>query len=52
MEKIGMKYCYIYKEFWRSKNIEVYFKMYQLNLNDLNAPIYKKYWNESTEKFL
>ncbi len=27
MEKIGMKYCYTYKEFWRPKNIEVYFKM-------------------------
>lgn len=52
MEKIGMKYCYTYKKFWRPKNIEAYFKMYQLNLNDSNAPIYKKYWNESTEKFL
>lgn len=33
MRKIGMTYCYSYKEQWQPKNIPVIFRMYQLNLD-------------------
>lgn len=35
MKKIGMSYCYSYKEQWQPKNILVTFRMYQLNLDGI-----------------
>lgn len=45
MKKIGMTYCYTYEEQWQPKNILVTFRMYQLNLRESDAQIYKKYWD-------
>lgn len=44
MRKIGMKYCYSYKEQWQPKNILVTFRMFQLNLDGQEDRIYQKYW--------
>lgn len=35
MKKIGMSYRYSYKEQWQPKNILVTFRMYQLNLDEI-----------------
>ena len=45
MKKIGMHYCYSYKEVVMPKNIPVIFRMYQINL-DGKKRIYQKYWNQ------
>lgn len=45
MQRIGMKYCYSYKEYWRPKNFFVTFRMYQLNLDKQKDRVYQKYWN-------
>lgn len=45
MKRIGMTYCYSYREQWQPKNISVVFRMYQLNLVEKNSEIYKKYWD-------
>ena len=45
MKKIGMHYCYSYKEVVMPKNIPVIFRMYQLNL-DGKARIFQKYWHK------
>ncbi len=46
MQAIGMKYRYSYEELWQPKNIQVTFRMYQLNLDGQEDRVYKKYWNE------
>lgn len=45
MQNIGMQYKYTYKELWQPKNIEVTFRMYQLNFDNQNDRIYQKYWD-------
>lgn len=45
MQKLGMKYCYSYEEHWKPKNFPVVFRMYQLNFNEDDTFVYKKYWN-------
>lgn len=45
MKKVGMIYCYSYKEHWMPKEIDVIFRMYQINLNG-NHEVYKKYWHQ------
>lgn len=45
MKKIGMHYCYSYKEVVMPKNIPVIFRMYQINL-DGKKRIYQKYWDQ------
>lgn len=45
MKKVGMHYCYSYKEQWMPKNIPVIFRMYQINL-DGKKHTYQKYWNQ------
>ncbi|WP_318035541.1 GNAT family protein [Faecalibacillus intestinalis] len=45
MKKVGMHYCYSYKEQWMPKNRPVIFRMYQINL-DGKKRIYQKYWNQ------
>ena len=52
MKKLGMKYCYSYREQWMPKNIPVIFRMYQLNLDENESRIYKKYWNEAEVRFV
>lgn len=33
MKKVGMKYCYSYKEQWQPKDFPVLFRMYQPNFD-------------------
>ena len=43
MQRLGMKYCYSYKELWQPKNFWVTFRMYQLNLDGESDRVYRKY---------
>ncbi len=52
MKRLGMKYCYSYKERWQPKDLLVVFRMYQLNFNGSAVFVYKKYWNDSDEHFV
>lgn len=52
MQKIGMIYQYSYEEQWQPKNFLVTFRMYQLNLDENDSRIYKKYWNHSAVHFI
>lgn len=55
MKALGMTYQYSYVELWQPKNILVTFRMYQLNLDNNEARVYKGYWyryaNHFIEKF-
>lgn len=52
MQKLGMTYCYSYEEQWQPKNFPVIFRMYQLNFNDNQDFVYKKYWNMADNHFI
>ena len=52
MRNIGMRYCYSYEEQWQPKDIPVVFRMYQMNLNAADAPVYMGYWNRSGNHFV
>lgn len=52
MKRLGMKYCYSYKEQWQPKNFPVIFRMYQLNFDGQNDRVYQKYWNMYEEHFI
>lgn len=52
MQKIGMRYQYTYEELWQQKNIRVFFRMYQLNLDGKHDRIYMGYWNQSNVRFI
>lgn len=52
MKAIGMSYQYSYEEQWQPKNISVIFRMYQLNLQEENAPVYRKYWEMYKHHFI
>ena len=52
MKRIGMKYCYSYKEQWQPKDILVTFRMYELHFNGQENRVYQKYWNLSDEHFI
>lgn len=52
MKRIGMKYCYSYKEQWEPKNFPVIFRMYQLNFDEQKNRVYQKYWNLYDEHFI
>ena len=52
MKRIGMKYCYSYKEQWQPKNFPVIFRMYQLNFDGQKDRVYQKYWNLYDEHFI
>ncbi len=43
MKRLGMKYAYSYNERWQPKDIDVVFKMYQLNLDGNEERIYSGY---------
>lgn len=47
MKQLGMQYQYTYEEHWMPKDIEVTFRMYQLNLDGKEDRVYKKYWDQS-----
>ena len=42
MKRLGMKYRYSYQEQWQPKNIQVIFRMYQLNLDGNENRIYQR----------
>ncbi len=52
MQKAGMKYMYTYEELWQPKDIQVFFRMYQLNLDDNEERVYMGYWNKSEVRFI
>ena len=52
MNKIGMNYCYTYEELWQPKNIKVFFRMYQLNLDGVKNRVYKGYMNKYQKSML
>ena len=52
MKRIGMKYCYSYKEQWQPKNFPVIFRMYQLNFDEQKNRVYQKYRNIYSENFI
>ncbi len=52
MNKIGMNYCYTYEELWQPKNIKVFFRMYQLNLDGVKNRVYKGYMNKYQNSFI
>ena len=52
MKRLGMKYCYSYKEQWQPKDIPVIFRMYQLNFDGQENRVYQKYWNLYIEHFI
>ena len=45
MQAIGMKYQYSYEEYWQPKLYLVTFRMYQLNFDDQQDRVYKKYYD-------
>ena len=49
MQKLGMHYCYSYKEQWQPKNFPVIFRMYQLNFTADETYVYREYWNRYKE---
>ena len=51
MKRLGMRYCYSYREQWQPKNISVVFRMFQLNLKE-NTPVYEEYKRLSPEWFV
>ena len=46
MKRLGMTYCYSYREQWQPKNIPVVFRMYQMNLDGNRDRVYRKYWEK------
>lgn len=52
MKRLGMIYKYTYLELWQPKNIEVLFRMYQLNFDGMTDRVYKKYWEKAETKFV
>ena len=45
MQRLGMRYCYSYQERWMPKDIQVTFRMYQLNLDGDPQRVYRGYWD-------
>lgn len=52
MRKAGLKYKYSYEELWQPKNIPVTFRMYQINFDGSDNRVYKKYWDNSSVRFI
>ena len=52
MKNVGMEYKYSYEELWQPKNILVTFRMYQLNFDEQKDRVYKKYWDNSSVRFV
>lgn len=47
-----MEYKYSYEELWQPKNFLVTFRMYQLNFDDNQKRVYKKYWDMYPNHFI
>lgn len=45
MQRLGMRYCYSYRELWQPKNISVIFRLYQLDLQEEAQSDYSEYKN-------
>ncbi len=52
MRQAGMKYQYSYEEQWQPKDFLVTFRMYQLNFDDKDNSVFKKYWDSSEVHFV
>lgn len=52
MKTCDMKYCYIYEKQWQTKDFPVFFRMYQLNFDENDNFVYKKYWNMHENHFV
>lgn len=52
MQKLGMRYCYTYREQWQPKNIPVNFRMYQLNLDGASDRTYQGYWEKNPDHWI
>lgn len=52
MQRLGLKYCYSYREQWQPKNISVVFRLYQLNFSAPEAFVYRGYWERYTEHWV
>ena len=52
MQKLGMRYCYTYREQWQPKNFLVTFRMYHLNLDERKDRVYTHYWDTSRVHFI
>lgn len=52
MKKLGMQYKYSYVEQWQPKDIEVTFKMYQLNFDGNTERTYMGYWERYKNHFV
>lgn len=44
MQALGMRYQYTYVEQWQPKDIQVAFRLYQLNLDGDRGRVYRAYW--------
>lgn len=44
--------CYSYEEQWQPKDFPVIFRMYQLNFDNNDDFIYKKYWDMYENHFI
>jgi RimJ/RimL family protein N-acetyltransferase len=52
MKTLGMSYKYSYEELWQPKNFLVTFRMYQLNFNEKDEFVYRKYWDMYNNHFV
>ena len=52
MRRLGMRYCYSYKEQWQPKDFPVVFRMYQLNFDCQKDRVYPKYWDLYSEHWI
>lgn len=52
MRQVGMRYQYSYEEQWQPKDFLVTFRMYQLNFDETDNSVFKKYWDNSTVHFV
>lgn len=52
MKKLGMSYKYSYVELLQPKNIEVTFRLYQLNFEKPADWVYPTYWDKYSQHFI
>ena len=52
MKRLGMTYRYSFVEQWQPKDIEVTFRMYQLDFDGDDIGTYMEYWNQYSNHFI
>lgn len=52
MKRLGMQYRYSYVEQWQPKNLEVTFRLYQMNFDGKKDRVYREYWNRYENHFV